>query len=220
MSKTDLLIIAPGEIEEISVITPGIQALAVQLGWRPETAVARIKKALPARFAQSAYLAMVDQWGVVLPESFAQIADYFTRGQGLREADLTNADPGIRESLEATFDQIAKTVYLVREAREINADISIETATRLVAAYGDEAEKILEIILDAIPIALAYLPQWKRKSKALTNATIVKIVAFHACEGAGRGGLVNIVDIDGLVQLISSSAFFEILTDDDEEVRL
>ena len=84
--------------EEYALVAsnPRVQLIAARLKWRADTAVRRIKDALPAPLEQQIYLAIAPQQGEsgILPESLAKLLRMFLGDRNLDLADLASNAPG------------------------------------------------------------------------------------------------------------------------------
>ncbi len=130
-----------------------VQAIAKQLGWRSETAIARVKKALPAPLEQGVFVSLVSEARLgMYPESFAEVLRFFAGKQELEEKDLEDIigpEGYVHNRFEEVVDDVAATMNILGKFDElgIRAMPSALTAARLVFAYGEEgAEGILELV--------------------------------------------------------------------------
>ncbi|OGY28210.1 MAG: hypothetical protein A2Z42_03880 [Candidatus Woykebacteria bacterium RBG_19FT_COMBO_43_10] len=201
---------------------PAIQKTALSLRWRPETLVERVKKALPSPLAQSLYVLAAKDWEAMHPETFAKLLDYFVHGTLFHSSEEQNTrlsaillhdeGLGLGEFMEEAFSLLGKI------ADSDTPSLSATTVARLVMAYGEDAEAIVELvevnlheILDALNWRLSRsFPQQK------AIASIIGKIAAHAADGGLRGGMPNVINMDDVIELLSRYPAAEYLIDEEE----
>lgn len=129
---------------------PNVQALSKRLRWKPETAVARIKRALPAPMEQQVYLAIAPRLGesALLPESLAKLLRLYLGNQRLEIEDLRPGSPG-RSRFTSFAEYLGECINLLKVVtKEFDAlSIKIEHAGLIVLQYGSEdPERLIEMV--------------------------------------------------------------------------
>jgi hypothetical protein len=130
--------------------SPMVQSIAHRFRWRPETTIARIKRALPSVLEQQIYLAIAPRAGEsgILPESMAKLLRLFLGHQELQLQDIAPGSPGrMRFTLFAEF--LGDCINLLKiVTKEYTAfSLSIENAGMIVLHYGkDDPERLIEMV--------------------------------------------------------------------------
>lgn len=140
-------------IEEYALVptNPSVQKLAKRLHWKPQTAIARIQRALPALMEQQIYLALAGDFAI-LPESMAKLLRLYLGYQELQLDDLNPRQVG----KNLTYSKFGSFAEFLREClnllkiitREYSAfSLSIEQAGFMVLHYGtDNPELLIEMV--------------------------------------------------------------------------
>ncbi len=192
------LVVLETGMQEITVFTPRVQSVATRLGWKAETVLARVKRALPTRIEQTLYLSVTAEWGVIQPETLAKLLRYFLNGQKLIEADMQERIVGEETTNKFVWvaNQVVAAVSLMmdcREGAESGIAIGAETAAQLVAAYGEDgAEEIIGIVSENW-YRIAEGIGWDYMSEHEATAKIIKAVA--ACSPCDAISSQSIIDL-------------------------
>lgn len=131
---------------------PSVVKLSKRLRWKPETAVSRIKRALPAPVEQQIYLELASDFGI-LPESMAKLLRFYL---GEEQLELEDLDPHpVGDNLVSSkFDNFAEFLreclnLLKLVSREFTSfSLSVEHAAMIVAHYGTEQPELLIEMVD------------------------------------------------------------------------
>lgn len=135
----------------LTVTHPQVQQLAKAFRWRPQTAIARIERALPAKFEQQIYLVVGSQFRI-LPESLAKLLHLYRARKYFQLQDLEQRPVGknlVSNPFGQFTDYFAGCMNLWRlVAGEFSVSfLSLELVGRLVLAYGtEEPERIIELL--------------------------------------------------------------------------
>lgn len=208
------------EQNALVVANPQLQGLAKHLGWKPETAIMRIERALPARLEQNLYLTVMAENPVVRPETFAKLLRHLNGGQELRDSDMNDRTVG--ENLTSNRfvdvgDLLGIALSLIEWGKEYgDVGIGSETAACLAQAYGEHAEAMLDMIQEHFDI-IAEALNMGTVSRPRVLAGFIKAIAFHAANGDKRGGVPNAVSLDEVIAILSNFAQSPDGSDEDEE---
>jgi len=180
-----------------------VKRLARRLRWRPETAVERIKRALPAPVEQQIYLDVAADFGL-LPESMAKLLRFF---MGEEELDAEDMDfHSIGENLVAS--KFAEFAEFLREclhllkvvAQEYSSfSLTIEHAAVIVKHYGvDEPELLIEMIdgnLEELCELLGVSNEraYSQRMRLCIWIVVTKVIPANKAEG--RPDILDISDI-------------------------
>jgi hypothetical protein len=206
----------------LSAGSPQIQALVRRLGWKHETAIRRIQSALPVPVEQSMYFDITIHFRVgVRPETFARLLRYFNNGQELSDMDLQDRVQG-QNLFSNKVAQVAELIFQALSLREEIEDMgfsaSLETMSRLVVAYGDETQDIVDLVADNVwEIARGLKIRPSSQSKIMN--VILKAIAYHAAETEGQSGMPNPVSAEEIVALLSSLRRSEGWASDDDDAE-
>ncbi|TSC78138.1 MAG: hypothetical protein G01um101433_425 [Parcubacteria group bacterium Gr01-1014_33] len=187
---------------------PNVRSLSNRLGWKADTLIARVQKALPQKLEQDMFLHLTVDWRVPLhPETFRSIYLYFTNGQWLSNHDLEDRKLGeniYSNKGEKIIDQLSLTMNLLHWQKEQGYFIGWRTAAHLVQAYGEDAEDILSMIAESLDEIMEERRMKMSHRKAF--AVIVKNVADIAANGSKNCALPNVSCVDDIITLLSSFA--------------
>ncbi len=180
-----------------------VQIISAKLRWKPETAIERVKKALPSPVEQQAYLIIGKEalFGI-RPENFRKILRFFQE-KDLREEDMEDVftSEGYRfNRFEECLDHVVATLSLMEKFQDfgLSASPTYLTAARLIIAYGEEgAEGVLETINNNLPF-LAARCGFKNLKLPKAMAVITNEVAKRAAEG---GGMLNAISEEDIAAL-------------------
>ncbi len=129
---------------------PHVQAIARRLRWKPDTAIRRIRAALPAVIEQQIYLAISPESGEsgILPESMAKLLRLYMGHQQLQLDDLAPGSSG-RNRFTNFAEFLGACIMLLKIiTREYSAfSLNIEHAGLIVLNYGtDDPELLIELV--------------------------------------------------------------------------
>ena len=127
-----------------------VQLLANRWRWKPETAIARIKKHLPAVLEQQIYLAIAPLAGEsgILPESMAKLLRLYLGFQELQITDIAPGSPG-RMKFDSFAEFLGDCINLLKiVTKEYEAfSLKIVHAGMIVLQYGkDDPERLIEMV--------------------------------------------------------------------------
>jgi hypothetical protein len=152
MNKKESETTALAVSEEYALVpqNPRVQIVAKHLRWKAETAISRIKRALPAPLEQQIYLAIMPQAGesTILPESLAKILHKYLGDQQLQLKDLMPDTPG-NSRLNAFLEFLAECMNLLKVVTKEYAAFSmtIEDACLIALTYGGaDPERLIEMV--------------------------------------------------------------------------
>ncbi len=189
-----------------------VKIVSAKLRWKPETAIERVKKALPSPVEQQAYLIIgKEARSGIRPESFKKILRFFQE-RDLREEDMKDRftpDGYFFNRFEECLDNAIAALSLMEKFEDfgLSAPPTYLTAARLVSAYGEEgAEGVLETINNNLSsLVLSIGLKDLKLPKAM--AVIVNEVAKRATEGGGRLNAVSEEEIAALFQDFVSNSY-------------
>lgn len=149
MSKSKTVAIRDAQYALVPT-NPNVQKLSKRLRWKPETAIARIQRALPAPMEQQVYLAIAPRLGesALLPESMAKLLRLYLGHQELELEDLKPGSPG-RSRFLSFAEYLGECINLLKVVtKEFDAlSLKIEHAGLIVLQYGsDNPERLIEMV--------------------------------------------------------------------------
>lgn len=124
-----------------------VQAVATTLRINPERLIVRIQKALPAVVEQQLYLQVGGDFRLQ-PESMAKLLREYLGDQELVAADLTSRSLG-GNLVSNRFNDVAGFLQQVFGviSKDLDIPVSMRHAARLVIAYGEHAEEVLDDLI-------------------------------------------------------------------------
>lgn len=146
-SQDNQLALQPVETMELGPAHPQVVAVARRLRWTAEKALQRIQECLPTRVEQNLYMTLALQFGV-RPRTFALMLHTWTGNQHLTEDSLIARRDGPNLA-GSRFSDVADYLECVlsltdRVATKLDGyPLGAKTASELVLAYGDQADKII-----------------------------------------------------------------------------
>ena len=143
--------LVPIERFDLMITNPTVVALSKAFHWKPETTIARIERALPAKFEQQVYLAVAESFRIQ-PESLAKILAIYRGPKPLSVTDLERRTLGknvVTNSFGDFADFFEACMNLVKIiVKEYEAFVpSMELAAFIVQAFGNNhPEALIEMI--------------------------------------------------------------------------
>lgn len=191
-NKSTALVIREEQLALV-VSNPDVQKVALRLRWRPETAIARIKRALPAILEQQIYLAIAPRINesALLPESLAKLLRLYL---GRQELQLEDLDPGApyKPRFDSFVEYLGDCINILKVVtKEYSAfSLKIEHAGMIVLQYGkDDPERLIEMVdcnLEEMCEVLNisnYLPYSQRMGICI-SVLVDKIMPINRMNGA------------------------------------
>jgi len=207
MERGSEVVLIPGEIV---VSNPAVVEVAEFFNWKPITLVRRVNDALPAVIEQKLYLTVVKDYDSKMqPETFGRMLEYFTKGQNITEKNLESPE-------NLLMDKITGALSLFELVKkETGGQIASRTVAKLVDAYGEKAEDVVDLVYGDIFLILERLG-WNSVNPKKGASLILKYIAKNATDGNGSGR-VDVVNIDDICGVMPAGAAFEELQEDGEE---
>lgn len=139
--------------EQYGLVTsnPAVQKLATRLRWKPERAITRIERALPAPMEQQIYLAIASDFGI-LPETMAKLLRIYLGYQHLQLEDVVPRQVGknLTHSKFGSFAEFLRECLNLLKivSKEYSAfQLTVADAATIVLHYGTEdPERLIEIV--------------------------------------------------------------------------
>jgi hypothetical protein len=187
---------------------PNIQLLANRLRWRPETAIARIKRSLPALMEQQIYLAIAPQAGEssLLPESMAKLLRLYLGHQHLQLEDLSPGSPG-RSRFNSFAEYLGECLNLLKNiTKEYSAfSLKIEDAGMIVLQYGkDDPERLIEMVDCNLEEICEVLDINNNLSYSLRMRLAVSIVVNRIIPENHKSGTPDLLDLSDFLNMASA----------------
>ena len=151
-----------------------VQAVARTMRWWAETTIAQIEKNLPAPMEQALYLVLAPEFRL-RPGSLKILLREFLGERELQRTDLARREAGpnlILSRFAEVRDFLQATLSLVDKASldYVETGISMRDAARLVIAFGDHAEEVIDSLS-------ANLGEIKRRFK-MDNRSDARVMGF------------------------------------------
>lgn len=185
-----------------------VQALAKRLHWKPQTAIVRIQKALPAILEQQIYLALAPDFAI-LPESMAKLLRLYLGYQELTLQDLTPHQVG--ENL--VYSKFSSFAEFLREclnllkilSREYSAfSLSVEQAGFIVLHYGtDNPELLIEMVDNNLEQMCEVLGVNNQHSYSIRMRLCIWIVVSKIIPENRKRGHVDPLDVTDFLEMPS-----------------
>jgi hypothetical protein len=182
---------------------PLVAKIALRLRWRPETAIRRIEKALPARIEQEIYLKLGSDFGIH-PESMAKLLRFYLGEENLLIEDLDPKPIG-NNLVSSKFTNFAEflqaCLYLLKlVGKEFTSfSISIEHAAMIVSHYGTEnPEALIEMIdgnLEELCEMLAIGNDRTYEFRMRTCIWLIVTKVFAENKNSGRPDILDLAEI-------------------------
>jgi hypothetical protein len=187
---------------------PSVQLLANRLRWRPETAIARIKRALPAVMEQQIYLAIAPQAGEssLLPESMAKLLRLYLGHQNLQLDDLRPGSPG-KSRFTSFAEFLGECINLLKIiTKEYSAfSLKIEDAGMIVLQYGkDDPERLIEMVDCNLEEICEVLDISNNLSYSLRMRLAVSIVVSRIIPENHKSGTPDLLDLSDFLNMASA----------------
>ncbi|HEY4515257.1 MAG TPA: hypothetical protein VJJ22_03845 [Candidatus Paceibacterota bacterium] len=184
----------------LALTEPSVLAVAKRFGWKPETLLARLEKALPAVIEQTLFITLTSHMDAgITPEKFAELLRMLS-SMPIRIDDLRKVAVGpnmaiskidhIGDYLQAALELLGKLTG------DTNVNLTVNQAGRLALAFGDSAFELIDQISEHQQEIAEYLNYNK------DNYTFA-ILAYDAVERllqhveSGRTHPINIMEIFG-----------------------
>lgn len=144
MAETKETSLAPAITTALVPANSQVQAIAKRFRWSEEKTIQRIQTALPAPVEQQVYLQLGGDFRIQ-PESMAKLLREFLGDRQLIAADLANHSIG-HNLISSRFSEVADFLQRVFSliSKDVGLAISMRTAAKLVIAYGDGAELLVD----------------------------------------------------------------------------
>lgn len=197
-------------IEEYALVitNPRVQKLAKHLKWKPQTAVARIERALPAKMEQQIYLALASDFAI-LPESMAKLLRLYLGHEQLQLDDL-NPRPVGRNLIHSKFITFAEFLreslnFLKIVAKEYTAfSLSIDQAGFMVLNYGtDNPQLLIEMVDTNLEEMCEVLGISNDKAYSVRMRLCIWIVVSKIIPENRRKGQTDALDITDFLEMSS-----------------
>ncbi len=179
-----------------------VVAVAVSLRWAPETLIARLESALPAKIEQQYYLLMAPDLGLQ-PESFAKLLRI---GLGERELEAYDLEDKV-VGTNMVFNRVSGLTGFLGDALTLlgkivgdfkDIGLSMETAGRLALAYGAHSEAVISDVLENVEAIRENLRISDRVPQRSVAAVAIELVAEHA-SGNGTCSRPNALSVMELI---------------------
>ncbi len=185
-----------------------VLAIANRFRWKPETTIARIKRALPAMIEQQIYLAIAPQKGEsgILPESMAKLLRLYLGHQHLQLEDLSPGSPG-RSRFTSFAEYFGECINLLKIiTKEYSAfSLKIEDAGMIVLQYGkDDPERLIEMVDCNLEEICEVLDISNNLSYSLRMRLAVSIVVSRIIPENHRSGTPDLLDLSDFLSMASS----------------
>lgn len=184
---------------QLAPTDPDVEIVATRMGWRGETLLARLTRALPEVVEQELFLAIIPHMAKSMtPEKFADLL-CVASPQPLRLDDLRTRTVG-RNLAISRIDHIgdylqASMELLGKLTGDLETSLSVDQAGRLALVFGDGAMDLIEQIQEnqaAVASALGYRESYRFAEMA--HAAVEHLLRYVA---SGRPNPVNIMEIFG-----------------------
>jgi hypothetical protein len=201
------LTIIRDEQTALTIYNPTVQSISCHLRWRPETTVARIKRALPAILEQQIYLALAPQTGEsgILPESLAKLLRLYLGDQELQLEDL---DP--RSLWKTRFNSfrefLGDCINLLKIiTKEYYAfSLTITDAGMIVLHYGnDDPERLIEMVDNNLEAICDVLDISNSLSYSLRMRICISIVVNKIIPKNHSSACPDLLDLTDLLNMTS-----------------
>jgi hypothetical protein len=184
-----------------------IQKIATRLRWRPETAIVRIKRALPSFLEQQIYLtiAPLRNESALLPESLAKLLRLYLGHQELQLEDVAPGSVG-RSRFESFVEFLGDCINLLKVVtKEFDAlSLKIEHAGLIVLHYGkDDPERLIEMIDCNLEEMCEVLNISNRMSYAKKMGICISVVVMKIIPVNNRNGTPDLLDLTGFLSMSS-----------------
>ncbi len=197
-------------IQEYALVpaNPRVQKLATRLHWKPQTAIARIQRALPALIEQQIYLALAGDFGI-LPESMAKLLRLYL---GHKELEIEDLNPRLvgRNITHSRFDSFAEflreCMNLLRIiSREYSAfSLSVEQAGFIVLHYGtDNPELLIEMVDTNLEEMCEVLGVSNKHAYSVCMRLCIWLVVSKVIPENRRRGHTDALDITDFLEMSS-----------------
>lgn len=190
------------------VTNPSVQLLANRLRWKPETAITRIKRALPAILEQQIYLAIAPQTGesALLPESLAKLLRLYL---GYQKLDLQDVAPGStgRQRFSSFAEFLGDCLNLLKiVTKEYTAfTLKIEHAGLIVLHYGNnDPERLIEMVDCNLEEMCEVLDISNNLSYSMRMGICVSVVVTKIIPQNHRNGSPDLLDLTDFLNMNSA----------------
>jgi len=189
-------------IEEHALVpsNPMVQRLARRLHWKPQTAIARIERALPAFVEQQIYLALAGDFSI-LPESMAKLLRMYLGHQELQLEDLSPNFVG-KNVISSRFSSFAEFLreslnLLKIISKEYSAfSLSVEQAGFIVLHYGtDNPELLIEMVDNNLEEMCEFLGISNEKPYSIRMRLCIWIVVNKIIPDNRKRGQIDPLDV-------------------------
>jgi hypothetical protein len=198
-------------VAEQYALTPtntSVKAVARRFRWQPETAVRRIKEALPAPLEQQIYLAIAPEHGEsgLLPESMAKLLRMFLGDRSFELEDIA-PDAQRRGTFEAFADFLGECIMLLKilTADYPGLGLSIAHAGMVALHYGpDNTDILIEIVDSNLEELCTFLGVSNGQSYARRMRICLSIIAGKIIPDNKQRGVPDPLDLSDFLNMPSS----------------
>lgn len=192
-TKTDEPTVAleHSSLYELKVTDPKVLKIASKLRLKPATVITKIEKALPAVVEQHMYLERGAEYRI-LPNSLKIILRTFLGERELKYQDLADEN-SIFDSVEEYLDEVL-TLQEKTSLQYDGVNLSMETASKLVLAYGSNTDQIIDSIeanIEELGIRLGM----RYRSPEIIMGYAISFLVDDVLEYNQKHGLPNVTDI-------------------------
>lgn len=154
----------------ITVADPRVATVAHNFGWKPNTVLARIKRALPSVVEQQLYLDLAGDFKIQ-PESFGKILSGF-----IGERELSIHDLGPKGIAREVIEHLLQTLNLIQLDRaEWGIRLSMDMASSLANNFGEYAAEMVGEV-DSHIHEICEVMGWNKKNPSVRNRALRHIL--------------------------------------------
>lgn len=188
---------------------PNVQKLASRLHWKPQTAIDRIQRALPAPMEQQIYLALAGSFAI-LPESMAKLLRMFLGHEELELGDIAPRPVG-RNLVSSKFSSFAEFLRECLNLLKIITNeysafhLSIEQAGFIVLHYGtDNPELLIEMVDNNLEEMCEVLNISNKQAYSVRMRLCIWLVVSKIIPDNRRRGQMDALDIADFLEMSSA----------------
>jgi len=181
--------------QQVVPTNPTVRGLASRWRWQPTTVIARIEENLPVLLQRKMFLVISEDWPLGMrPDTFAKVLEIIVSNRDIP-----------RDRIEEVGRKLEHICSVFDTCKENEVNIGWLTVAELVSAYGEDTEKMVELIIDEAFFISEQLGL--RLPENIAASVFLKKIARH-CSGESDRWLPNTWTTEEVVGLLRRSPIF------------